>query len=85
MSVGLRFWIVHREVIGSVYAEVRGIGRRQAGGVKVRFGESLGYVVQMLCGDAAGHVIEAWPELWGEVGSLGAEEASMVHLGVGRL
>lgn len=24
MSVGLRFWIVHWEVIGSVYVEVRG-------------------------------------------------------------
>lgn len=37
-------------------------------------------MVQLLCGDAAGHVIEAWPELWGEVGSLRAEEASTVHL-----
>ena len=77
---------MHREAIESVYTEVRGYWQRaRRAGVKVEFGEALGYVVQMFCGDVERHVIGAWPGLWGEIGGLGAERPSMVHLGAGRL
>ena len=81
---GTAFWIAHREAIESVYTEVRGYWQRARwSGVEVGFGEALGYVVQMFCGDVERHVIGAWPGLWGEIRGLGAERSSMVHLGAG--
>ncbi len=84
-ACGTAFWVVHREAIGTVYEEVQGYWQKTRGAEGgVDFGEAFGFAVQMLCGNPARHVVEAWPGLWREAGNGGAGRVGMVHLAEGR-
>jgi len=59
------FWIVHREVIDQVYElAFRFFHAAKGAGLAAGVDTSLGYAMQILCGDPEAHLITRHPDIW---------------------
>ncbi len=62
---GSAFWIVHHEVIESVYDLALGFWHKaKAAGLLVDVSAALGYAMQILCADPEAHLLEKHADLW---------------------
>ncbi|HEV2393602.1 MAG TPA: hypothetical protein VG146_14715 [Verrucomicrobiae bacterium] len=63
------FWIIHHDAIDHVYELALGFWHRARGtGLPVDISHSIGYAMQVLCGNPEAHLLSARPDLWASEG-----------------